>query len=122
MSVAVPVIVIALFLIFSGLLVYTRTRTRSRRSVTPPSKPAGGDGFEIITWQGRTPPPVAGVPRTRRTLRFSPPARPSVAQVPKTRRTRNFSEPTRWQNPEALCLLTGRRAADCSCETHRSLA
>lgn len=34
----------------------------------------------------------------------------------------NFVEPVRWHNPAAMCLLTGRQAADCNCDTHRSPA
>jgi len=93
------IVVLALLLIFGGLLLFTKTR--SRRAVPPPRRPGGGGNFEIINWRGQPQPPPA--------------------QIPRTRRTRKFSEATRWQNPEALCLLTGRRAADCSCETHRSL-
>jgi hypothetical protein len=32
-----------------------------------------------------------------------------------------FSHAVRWQNPNAICLLTGQRAANCKCDTHRNM-
>lgn len=58
--------------------------------------------FEIVGWNGH-------------------PAE-SVNAPPRDKASADFAGALRWQNPDALCLLTGARAADCGCETHRSLA
>jgi hypothetical protein len=58
--------------------------------------------FEIVGWNGR-------------------PAE-SVNAPLKDKASADFAGALRWQNPDAVCLLTGARAADCGCETHRSLA
>jgi hypothetical protein len=57
--------------------------------------------FEIVGWNGRPAEPTNGLRQSK----------PSA----------DFAGALRWQNPDALCLLTGVRAADCGCDTHRSL-
>ncbi len=58
--------------------------------------------FEIVGWNGR-------------------PAE-SVNSLRQDKASADFAGALRWQNPDAVCLLTGARSADCGCETHRSLA
>jgi hypothetical protein len=58
--------------------------------------------FEIVGWNGR-PAEAVKAPRQEKA-------------------SAHFAGALRWQNPDALCLLTGARAADCGCDTHRSLA
>jgi hypothetical protein len=62
---------------------------------------SAGTEFEVIDWNGRPepmPPPLG-----------------------RKRVSRDFAGAVRHKNPDALCLLTGRRAADCTCDIHRSL-
>ena len=38
---------------------------------------------------------------------------------PEVRTRQEFG--VRWQNPNAICFLTGQRAANCKCNTHRNM-
>jgi hypothetical protein len=92
-AVAVFLVILALGAI---LLVAFRASRRARvgRSLAK--------DFEIVGWNGR-------------------PAEP-VNALRQDKASADFAGALRWQNPDALCLLTGARAADCACDTHRSLA
>ena len=87
------------FLVILGLAailgLYFLTPSRRARTGRSPAK-----DFEIIGWNGH-------------------PAEP-INDLRKKKSSADFTSGLRWQNPDALCLLTGVRAADCDCETHRS--
>ena len=95
MSVALTALLAILVLaaILGMVMLTTSRRARAGRS---PAK-----GFEIIGWNGRPAEPMDG--------------------LQKKKASADFTGALKWQNPHALCLLTGARAADCGCDTHRSL-
>jgi hypothetical protein len=78
------------------LLAVFRASRRARIGRSPATD------FEIVGWNGR-------------------PAE-SVNALRQDKASADFAGALRWQNPDAVCLFTGARAADCGCETHRSLA
>ena len=95
------VILVLALVIFVGLSVSLQRSVRTRRRSLSRIGRSPDNNFEVIDWNGR-PPPLSPAPRVRR---------PS----------KEFSDAVRRHNPDAICLLTGRRAADCTCEIHRSM-
>jgi hypothetical protein len=94
----VEFITVAVVFIVVAVVVGAWLFGRSGSGASPVVPPADQD-FEIVFWNGRPPPPV-------------PPTAPGKA-------SRDFSDGVRWRNPDAVCLPTGRRAAECTCDTHR---
>ncbi|WP_066375837.1 hypothetical protein [Herbidospora mongoliensis] len=86
-------LIIVVIVIIVGLVITGGRRPRGKGVASPE--------FDVVEWHGRTPAPGA-----------------SEQEQPVGD---GFANATTWVKRDAICHLTGRTAADCTCDRHRKI-
>lgn len=92
--VIVIVALVAILLVVTFVFMINSGRAGGRASQSPKLD------FEIVNWDQNS---------------------ASSRKPPEGESGQEFSHGVRWQNPDAICLLTGQRAATCRCSSHRKM-
>jgi len=115
------VVILVLLAIALSIGIYLAGKAKNKQQGIVPAKKTGDpgfiirsqqdSGFKIISVSGKPqPPPMLGDGQFKGIWQKVPPA--GIAD--------NFNLHEVTQNLTAICKLTGRKAADCNCDRHRT--